>query len=407
METASISEQPLAVTPPAADIGPALGPVSAVLLLAWSHFLLDGTSTYLPGVLPAVLTELHIPLRLVGLVMASLLIGQALQPSFGWLADQLGGRAFILFGVAGSALGGGLIGLVPGYWSLAGALLLVGLSGAMFHPQALASVRVLPVQRTGLCMSTFLLGGQIGQGIWPLLASLVVVGLGLHWLVLLSVPAFLSLPFLAPRLPLLPRHHRVSRRVIWHGRRRALAALVAYVGLEAAVQYSLVTFLPILWVRRGGSLVGGASLITVMLGAGVAGNIVGGHLSDHLGRRPIMVLSGVAAGSFLTLLLLAPGPLMWIMLAGIGMALISSNPAQILVGQDLLPENRSVGSGFAMGFSNAMGALLMVGLGYLAAYSSIATVLWLDILLCAGAALMPFLLPASALGLRPAASSAG
>ncbi|HLH78381.1 MAG TPA: MFS transporter [Candidatus Binataceae bacterium] len=400
MESASTSE-PLVVGTPAAT-GPALAPISAILLLAWSHFLLDGTSTFLPGVLPAVLTQLQIPLRLVGVVMASLLVGQALQPCFGWFADKLGGRAFILCGVGGSALGGALIGWVPGYWSLAGALLMVGLSGAMFHPQALASVRVLPVQRTGLCMSTFLLGGQLGQAIWPLLASLVVVGRGLHWLPLLSLPAFLSLPFLAPRLPHLPRHPDRSRRVIWRGRRLALATLVAYVGLESGVQYSLVTFLPILWVRRGGSLVGGASLITVILFAGVAGNIVGGHLSDHIGRRPIMVLSGAMAASCLALLLLFPGPLMWLLLAGIGMALISSNPAQILVGQDLLPENRSIGSGFAMGFSNAMGALLMVGLGYLAAYSSIFAVLWLDVFLCTAAALTPFLLPASALGLRPA-----
>jgi len=404
MKTLSISE-PLAVNPSAAT-GPALAPISAIMLLAWSHFLLDGTSTFLPGVLPAVLAQLHIPLRLVGMVMASLLVGQALQPCFGWFADQLGGRAFILCGVAGSALGGGLIGWVPGYWSLAAALLMVGLSGAMFHPQALASVRVLPVQRTGLCMSTFLLGGQIGQGIWPLLASLVVVGLGLHWLPLLSIPAFLSLPFLAPRLPRLPRHPGHSRRVIWRGRRLALATLVAYVGLESGVQYSLVTFLPILWVRRGGSLVGGASLVTVILLAGVAGNLIGGHLSDHIGRRPIMVLSGVLAASCLTLLLLVPGPLMWFMLAGIGMALISSNPAQILVGQDLLPENRSVGSGFAMGFFNAMGALLMVGLGYLAAYSSISAVLWLDVFLCTAAALTPFLLPRRALGLRSAVEAA-
>src|SRR5579875_3133378 len=314
---------------------PAIGPLAGLLTLAGSHFLIDGASTYLPGVLPAVLADLHIPLRLVGTIMAALLVGQALQPAFGWIADNLGGRGFVICGVIGSATGGALVGLVPGFWSLIGALLLIGFSAAMFHPQALAGVRLLPGNRTGVFMSIFLLGGLTGQAIWPLAASLIVSRLGLHALPLLAVPAALSLPLLFSRTPAQPRRHPdLPHGNLLHAL-PSLAALVCFVSLESTVQYSVVTFMPILWVHHGGSLVGGASLITVMLGAGLAGNVLGGHLSDRVGRRKVMLFSGTAAAIFIAMLTQASGSAMWFLLGGIGIALYSSNPAQILVGQDL------------------------------------------------------------------------
>jgi FSR family fosmidomycin resistance protein-like MFS transporter len=344
---------------------------TALLFMSWAHFLNDGASNYLPGVLPAVLAGFHIPVALVGTVMAALLIGQALQPFCGWPADEVGGRSFVLIGMAGSAVAAALVGVAPGYWSLLGVLLLVGIGNAMFHPQALAAIRELATLhgtgRHGLFMSTFLVGGELGRGTWPVVASLAVVALGLKSLVILALPAILTLPFIGYQLPILAgrRHRDVPKRVWWR-RRRELGALISYASVRATVMYSLTTFLPLMWVERGGSLIGGASLVTTLLTVGIVGNLGGGHLADRFGQHAVIVGATVMSALFLSLFLLTTGPALWFILALLGVTLFATIPLQILIGQDILPENRSFGSGLALGFSNGLGAFAMIVLGVLA-----------------------------------------
>jgi len=104
--------------------------------LSWAHFLNDGAANYLPGVLPAVLLALNVPVSLAGSIMAALLLGQALQPLYGWLSDHVGGRWMIFTGIAGSTLGGAAVGLAPGYWSLVAVLLLIGFTRRLSPPCA-------------------------------------------------------------------------------------------------------------------------------------------------------------------------------------------------------------------------------------------------------------------------------
>jgi MFS transporter, FSR family, fosmidomycin resistance protein len=387
--------EPVSVT----EIAPAyvrehtINPLTGLFLLGWTHLLNDGASNYLPGVLPAVLVELHIPLRLVGTVMAALLAGQALQPLWGWIADEVGGCWFVILGVGGTALGGALVGIAPGYWSVVGALLLIGTSSAMFHPQALAGIRMLPTRRPGLFMSVFLITGEFGRGLWPLAASLIAVTLGMKWLFLLALPAVLTLPFVAGRIPSLPRRHPDLPRTSLRRHLPDLAVLVSYSSLRATVQYSLGTFLPILWVRQGGSLVGGATIVTVLLIVGIAGNLTGGHLADSFGRRPLLMWASAISGVLLAGLLLSHGMLFWILVGALGAAVFATMPIQILLGQDILPENRSLGSGLALGFSNGVGAFAMIVLGLLAARWSIPAVLWINVGLCLIAVVMALFLP--------------
>ena len=74
--------------------------------LSWLHFLNDGAANFLPGVLPALLVSLGQPIGMAASIMPVLLLGQALQPAMGWLADRLGGRSLIIFGVLGTNLRG-------------------------------------------------------------------------------------------------------------------------------------------------------------------------------------------------------------------------------------------------------------------------------------------------------------
>lgn len=345
--------------------------------LSWLHFLNDGAANYLPGVLPAVLLALHLDVGLAGTVMSALLLGQALQMATGLLADHLGGRSFIALGVLGSSLGGALIGFSPSLWLLIPVLVMIGLSNSLFHPQALAGARSLSGTRRGLGMALFLVGGEIGRGVWPLLASLVVVGWGLHYLWLLALPALFSIALLWPALPRQPPRHPEARPIAWRRHAGPLATLVAFSMLRALTIFGVVTYLPVLWHIEGHSLVDGASLITVMLVVGIIGNVGGGHLADRLGRKPVLAGSSLLGAALLAGFLASYGLWQWCLLGLLGIALFATLPLGVLIGQDILPENRSLGSGMAVGFSNGLAAIALAGLDPLASAAGPDAVLWL------------------------------
>lgn len=135
--------------------------------------------------------------------------------------------------------------------------------------------------------------------------------------------------------------------------------LIGYQGVRTLTIYSFVTFIPILWQQRGGTLVGGATIITTMTTVGVVGNLFGGHLSDRWGRRPVLLGSTLAAAALIVPVAYLGAPWIWVVAAVLGIALFLTASTTVLLGQDIFPENRSMGSGIALGFANGLGALLV------------------------------------------------
>ncbi|TWP37964.1 MFS transporter [Leekyejoonella antrihumi] len=361
--------------------------------LTWAHLLNDGASNYLPGVLPAVLTSLDQPVRMAGAFVAAMTIGQALQPVTGWLADRLGGRSLVVLGLLLSSVAGGLLGVAQSTWMLVILLLLIGIGSGFFHPQALAGVRSLLRGRQGLLTSVFLVGGEAGRGIWPTAASLVVSHFGLHALWVVGVPGVLTAPFLLRAAPRLPAISRQTSRILWRKHARPLTVLVSYRSIQALATYALVTFIPITWHLRGGHLDSGASIITTMLLVGILGNVGGGHLADRLGRTPVLLGSALATAALIILIAYASGAWLWVVAGLAGIAIFGSASTCVLIGQDIFPENRSMGSGIALGLGNGIGALLVLVIGLLVSDTDIVRVYWVLGALSAASAVLVLALP--------------
>lgn len=361
--------------------------------LSWLHFLNDGAANYLPGVLPAILLNLHLQVSLAGIIMAALLIGQALQVLTGWFADKLGGRLFIITGLLGTTLAGGVIGFAPNLWILIPILVVAGIASALFHPQALTGARTLSRSRQGFGIALFLVGGEIGRGLWPLLASLVVTGLSLHYLWLLAIPALLSVPWLWHTLPIQAPRHPDATPIAWNQHRSPLIILVGFSSLRALMIFGIVTYLPIIWREHGHSLVDASALISVLLVVGIIGNMAGGHLSDLLGRKRVIFSAIFSSTWLLALFLYVGGLAQWVVLGTLGITLFATLPVTILIGQDIFPENPSMGSGIALGVSNGLGAIALVLLGLVANHGSLLGILWVLVGVGAMASLLSLRLP--------------
>jgi FSR family fosmidomycin resistance protein-like MFS transporter len=336
--------------------------------LAWVHFLNDGLSAYLPGVLPYLALERGVPLAAASGLMTVLVVAQVLQPLMGAWADRLGGRSLILAGPALAALGTIGLALAPSYALLAVCLFLVGLGTTVFHPQALAAVRSVAVRRQGTAMSGFLIGGETGRAVGPLAAAVLVAHRGFGALALLALPFALTAPWAWRAFPRLPARTPRSGPSPWRRQVAPAAALVTFTTLRATAIYAVSTFVPILWHERGGSLVAGASLVTTLVGVGILGNLGGGAAADRWGRRPVLLWSTLCAGAALPLLLFAKGVWLWPALAISGVALFSSLPVTMLIGQDTFPGQPALGSGVALGVANGLGAVLLLPLGVAAAH---------------------------------------
>ncbi len=344
--------------------------------LTWAHLLNDGAANYLPGVLPAVLVAVRLPVQMAGLLMASLVVGQALQPVMGWVADRVGGRSMVATGLLLSTLGGAFLGETRSAAVLIVLLLLIGLGSACFHPQALAGVRSLLQGRSGLLTSVFLVGGELGRGVWPTAASLVASTLGLGYLWLIALPGLVTVALVFRWAPALPPRPRTGSPIRWSEHGRPLTLLVTYRGIRALTTYGLATFIPVMWHARGGSLVAGASIITTMIVVGVIGNLAGGNLADRAGRRVVLVASAVATAALIVPMATVHGAGLWVAAAPLGVALFLTASTTVLIGQDIFPENRSMGSGIALGLANGIGALLVLGIGFLVNSHDVVTVFW-------------------------------
>lgn len=345
--------------------------------LSWLHFLNDGAANFLPGILPALLVSLGQSVFMASTLMTALLIGQAVQPAMGMIADRLGGKSLIIVGVLGTNLGMALIGWVNSVFLLFPILLLMGLANSLFHPQALTSARSLAKQRHGAVLSIFLVGGELGRGIWPLVASFVIVERGRQNLWILSLITLVSIPLLLPALPSLPPRHRDSSRVAWGKHWRPAVMLVAFVAARSLILLALLTYLPIQWHQGGGGLTGGAALISTILVVGVIGNIGGGWFSDRVGRRKSLLGSSALILITLCLLLINKGWITWPLLGVLGIALFSTLPVTVVIGQDIFPENRALGSGIALGLGNACAAMGLLLYGIVVAHLGIDHAFWM------------------------------
>ena len=126
------------------------------------------------------------------------------------------------------------------------------------------------------------------------------------------------------------------------------------------------TFLPLLLHQRGGSIVAGGAAVFLFGGIGAIGGVVGGMLSDRVGRRRMVALSLVLGTPLLLGFIHTQGAWAYAFLAGGGVALYLSAAVTIVMAQELLPHRASVASSIVMGLAWGTAGLSLTGIGALA-----------------------------------------
>jgi FSR family fosmidomycin resistance protein-like MFS transporter len=117
-------------------------------------------------------------------------------------------------------------------------------------------------------------------------------------------------------------------------------------------------------------------MLTVFLAGGAAAGLYGGHLSDRVGRRRIIVVSMLLYPVFMSLMILSSGPILWVLAAASGAALLASFSVTIVLAQELLPRNLGLASGLILGLGFGMGGLGAAVSGWIADMVGLYKTLW-------------------------------
>ncbi|MBC8254739.1 MAG: MFS transporter [Ardenticatenia bacterium] len=363
-------------------------PIRRLYPIAVAHLTIELCSSYLPVIYPIRITTRGLRYAQVGLVTLVGVGGATLaQPIFGYLSDRWESRHIIPISVIWVGLLMGLVGVAPSYWLL---ILLVGLAGlgsAAFHPAGASAAGSITAARRGAALSVFSVSGSLGAGLSPLLMIYCISRWELPGTMVL-IPVTLLIGLLL--------YHQSGREgdaktgsapttAEGHARARSgsltgLVLVVLAAMCRSWFQVGLITYLPE-WVQgQGGSLVRGGQVLTALLISVSIGALIGGPLSDRVGRWQVLALSlgllGPAQWFFMTAD--SPAPVGWAIL--IGILIGASFPVTVAMAQEAWPRRVGLASALAMGLGWLPGGLGASVTGLVADQTSLTAALgWLVI----------------------------
>ena len=384
-------------TAPAADPAPgasAAFDTPTILAVSGAHLVHDSYPAFVGVLLPLLITQLGISLTVAGLLAATFRVGTAVQPILGHIADRADTRYWIVLAPGATAVAISLLGLAPSPAVVALLLALAGLSSAVFHPAAAALVTRSSGTQWGRGTSIFMTGGESGRAIGPLVIAFVLsaVGLSGSWIAL--VPGVLVAGVLFSRLARRPEIHLKrpagSIRAGLGAVKRPFLLLAAASALLSMATVGLLVFIPTYLTDAGAGLVLAGAAVTVFEIGGAVGAFSGGTLSDRIGRRPMLAIAaGVGAPLLIVALALPAGPAVLPVLAIAGVVLLTAGPVELVLMQELLPENRSTAVGLSIFVTTITSAVGTVAVGALGQ----AVGLQAALILAAGASLLalPFI----------------
>ena len=284
--------------------------------------------------------------------------GIVFVPFWGVWADKYSRRAVIVRSAVVEAVVFAGVAAAREPWQLAAALLLTGLqlgnTGVM-----LAALRDLtPPNRIGTMSALFGATSPIGFAVGPVIAGLMVDGLGLPLTAVFWTSAALSAAIVVillvgtvevrPEVVPVGRVVTLARAAVMGVLRDAgVRRLFAVFGIAILANQMYRPFLPILVERIFGTGAGLASAIALVTGtAALVGALVSpvsGPIGDRVGFRAVLAISLVAGGVAVGLMPLATGVLVLAGLAAIYAAFQAAVHAMMfsLIATEAPPERRS------------------------------------------------------------------
>lgn len=353
-----------------------------VITVSAAHAVHDTYTAFLSPLLPLIIANLSLTKSLAGLLTVFVQGPSLLQPFIGRLADRVDLRILVILGPTLTAAMLSLVGIAPNYGVLALLLLVAGFSSAGLHSVGPVIGGKLSGRSLGRGMSFWMVGGEIGRTIGPIIATAAVTLLTPRGLPALMFGGLAASLLIYLRLRNAPDYRPpAASSMEWRAAvgqiRPVLLAVTGLITFRALLASVMTTFLPTFLTEQGSALwLAGASL-SVMEAAGVVGALLGGSLSDRLGRRNVMVVMSLVAP---LAALFFPGAQGWQRVAVLlvtGFSLLSTTPVLMAVVQERAVNSRALANGIFMAINFVITSLAVVAAGALGDWLGLRTTFYI------------------------------
>jgi len=336
-------------------------------IISLGHAVNDLYSNSISGLLPLITSLFGLSYLFAGVVATVFNVTSSiLQPVFGHWFDRTHVPWLLEAGLVVNCLGMSLLGFSSSYVLLLFLVGSAGLGSAAFHPPAFSSIVRSSESSRGKAMGVFLSGGNTGYFLGPFVAGALGSAFGLSGMLCLLPMGLLvsALLYRFSRKGIAQTHeialdHRSANK-------RLVGLLAVITALRSVTVQTTVTFLPLYFVAGGQSLLVATGIASVWLGVAVLGQLLGGRLSDRVGRTPVIASSLLIGAVLFYAFLLTNGAVSLILLALSGAALFANWSVIVVMASEAAPSNVGAVSGLMLGFSIGVGGIAALGFGALA-----------------------------------------
>jgi FSR family fosmidomycin resistance protein-like MFS transporter len=382
---AASTQAPLTGT---SSVSPQAATMPILLSLSFCHLLNDLIQSLIPALYPLLKAEFNLDFTQIGLItLAFQLTASLLQPTVGFYTDKRPQPYSLALGMGSTLIGLLLLSVATSYTIVLIAAALIGTGSAIFHPEASRVARMASGGRYGTAQALFQVGGNVGQAIGPLLAAFIILPHGQGAIAWVSMAALIAMAFLTRvgmwyganlRPTLKTVSATIESQVSGLPRGRVLFLITILMVLlfsKNVYTSSLTSFFTFYLIERFDLPVQAAQVqLFIFMAAIAVGTLLGGALTDRIGRRPMIWISILGVLPFTMALPYAD--LFWtgVLIIIIGLITASAFPAVLVYAHEVMPGRVGLVSGMFFGFAFGLGGLGAAIMGGIADMYGIAVV---------------------------------
>lgn len=338
------------------------------LTVSSAHALHDTYAGFISPLLPYLIEKLSLLKVEAGMFILFYQGASVLQPIIGHLGDKTNLKKYALLMPAITGISLSLLGVAPNFTLALMLCLIAGISSATLHSTLPALVGSLSGKQMGKGMSFWMVGGETGIMIGPLLVTAVVTTVGIQatpWLMIPGILITVVISFLLKNIP----DHNENVKLLNKIPMKELAAIIlpmaGLIGMRSILRVTAEIFLPVYLLEKGVNPLIAGSSVSLLLGFGVLGALVGGTVKDWFGFRIVMVGSVVFASLGMIIFTISRGVMQVIGLAVVGTASMMVLPIGLAYVLESFPNNRSLANSLYLASFFAINALAGVFTGFL------------------------------------------
>lgn len=357
----------------------------AIIWLSVAHMATDTYATFLNSLMPFIAVKIGITMAIATVIMSiAQICASMFQPVFGFFADNILKRAFIFWGLIFGSLFVPLATNTGNVIVLTIFIILGNLGGSFFHPQALGFISRFSKGNFVSNMGIFMSVGTVGFSLGPVISAFTAEYFGLDKVpytalfgIIVAFFMFSCVPKLSDKnIKIEHKDFKKSFKDILSN--KSIIILIIIAMMKSLIVNSSMILLPFLWKDMGYSpSYIGISLFLFML-MGSFGSLLSGKLEVKIGAAKVFYISMIGTLPLMALFVLTykSHPIFSIVsFVLMGCITMLAVPVTLVMAQRILPEYRSIVSGFINGFAWGTVAIFLSIIGFSAQAFGIAKVL--------------------------------